>query len=226
MMLNEFLKNLRIGKDYSYADIADKLGFARATINNVEKGRAPISENLLKAYIKLFPEHKNELLKFYLEEKIPEDVEEKIKIESESKIIEQLPKGQNIKIYNYDSSGYGRVNLEEYKVVAFMLDQKIAEGSLLIEVTEKFMEPYFIEGDILLFERETFVNWQNFNRKLIFVEFEKTILIRKLIFKNTIPYLVAFNDEVYPDMEVNEKIFFLGQLSELLKRKKIKDINF
>ena len=226
MKLSQFLKNLRTGKGYSYADIADKLGFTRATISNIEKDRSPISENLLKAYIKLFPEQKKDLLKFYLEEKIPEGLEEKIEIESRNKKIEQLPKDQKMKIYHYDSSGYGRVNFSKYKEVTFMLSHKLPDDSLLVEVIEEFMEPNFIDGDILLFEKEDFISWESMNRKLIFVKINDEILIRKLIFKNAIPYLVAFNNEVYPDIEVDKKVIFLGQLSELLKRKRIKNLTF
>lgn len=107
-----------------------------------------------------------------------------------------------------------------------MLSHKLPDDSLLVEVTEEFMEPNFIDGDILLFEKEDFISWESMNRKLIFVKINDEILIRKLIFKNAIPYLVAFNNEVYPDIEVDKKVIFLGQLSELLKRKRIKNLTF
>lgn len=226
MKLNEFLKKIREEQDYSFGEIAEKLGYTRGMINDIEKGRAPVSEKLLRSYIKLFPRYEKMLLKVYLEEKIPFGMEEKIKIEAETEKRLQLAKEQKIKIYNYDSSGDGRVNLSEYKEVTFMLSHKIPEDSLLVEVTDELMRPNFIDGDILLFEKEEFINWENLNRKLVFVKINGEVIIRKLIFKSATPYLVAFNDEVYPDVEVNEKIIFLGQLSELLKRKKIKNITF
>lgn len=223
MKLNEFLKKIREEQKFSFAEMGEKIGYTRGMINDIEKGRAPVSEKLLKSYIRLFPSYEKILLKMYLEEKIPSGMEEKIKIESEIKDIIKLSKGQKIKIYNYDSSGNGWVNLEVYKEVTFMLNHKISKDSFLIEIMEKFMEPYFVDGDILLFEREPFTNWEVLNRKLIFVELNGDIIVRKVIFKNAIPYLVAFNNEVYPDIEVNDKIIFLGQSSELLERKSIKN---
>lgn len=71
-MLNELLKKIRIENNCTFEVLKKRLGFSRSQINDTEKGRMKISENLLDAYIKEFPEYKRELVLGYLKEKIPQ----------------------------------------------------------------------------------------------------------------------------------------------------------
>ena len=57
------------------SEIGEKVGFAKGTIKTVESGQAPMSKNLFEGYVKAFPLMKDILLKLYLKQFIPENME-------------------------------------------------------------------------------------------------------------------------------------------------------
>ena len=229
MTLRELLTKIRIEKGYTFRDLADKLDESAGRISDTEKGKISISENLLKAYMEEFPLYKSKLLKAYTEEKIPVDLKEQVEVvlkNKENKNKRGMLEAQKLKIYTYDSGKSGELFLNEYKEVNIMTEAKISDDDIVIEVKNKYIEPYFLEGDTLLFEFDDFTSWEALNKKLIAVRIKDKTYIRKLIFKNAVPYLVAFNSEVYPDIKIDNTAIYLCQLSELLERKNIKGIEF
>ena len=75
MKINELIRKIREDRNYSLSEIGEKVGFAKGTIKTVESGQAPMSKNLFEGYVKAFPLMKDILLKLYLKQFIPENME-------------------------------------------------------------------------------------------------------------------------------------------------------
>ena len=130
-------------------------------------------------------------------------------------------KEYKLKVYEYNTSKDGRVDLDNYKEMMFLLENEVKDRSVLIEVKGKQMEPLFFEGDILLFEPSEFTDWKQLNKKLVAVKYKNDFLIRKLKFIDKKPFLVPFETDVEEDIEIlsNEnEIEFFGELTDQLKR--------
>ena len=125
------------------------------------------------------------------------------------------------KVYKFDTNSEGIIDIHQYREEQFMLEADIKKGSLIIEVFGKGLEPFFYEGDRLLFESENFQNWTKINKKLIAFKFGKDYMIRKVKFDKKKPYLLAIDTDVYEDIDVLEhekSLQYIGQLSRLLDR--------
>ncbi|MCP1226638.1 XRE family transcriptional regulator [Sebaldella sp. S0638] len=213
--INEYVKEIRVNEGYTLQELADKLDVSKNFVHMIEKEERNVTEKFLKKLVNALPKYREKLLNIYYKDKIPSDFW-----------------GNNIKrmrlqVYDYDTSLDGRVCLTNSKEVVFVSDKQFPEKSIFINVSGEKAEPFFYSGDLLVFYPEKFQNWESLNRCLVAVKMKGEIVIRKLIFKEAVPFLVAFNNEVYPDIDIkNEKIEYLGQLSEFLERSNARGMKF
>ena len=83
MKFNELLRKIRTESSLKYSEMADKIGFSKGFISNVEKGKRGVSEKYLSALVKQFPLYEEELVKAYTEQKIPAIADNKIRFKFE-----------------------------------------------------------------------------------------------------------------------------------------------
>ena len=69
-----FVKRKREDKNISIRKLAEQTGFSYQYLNRVENGTTTISNNVLEKLIEIFPEHKKELIRLYLQETLPKNV--------------------------------------------------------------------------------------------------------------------------------------------------------
>lgn len=134
-----------------------------------------------------------------------------------------------IKIYEYDSNKAGRVDLNKFTEEALMLDSDIRneiKKGIVIRIKGNYMQPYFYEGDTLLIEKEEFGSWQELDRKIVLYEFEGETYVRKVLFEKAKGYLEAFNNRLYGDIEINDKIKYIGRVRKQINIRNLDDIEF
>ena len=215
----EILRDLRKKNRLTMEELGKKLGTGPAFINNMEKGTKPIPESMLEKMILILGADEKdiaELRKNIIEGNLPKALKKTVfkNITDKTKIFKH-------KVYKFDTDSEGIIDIHQYREEQFMLDADIKESSLIIEVMGKGLEPFFYEGDRLLFESENFQNWTKINKKLIAFKFGEKYMIRKVKFDKKKPYLLAIDAEVYEDIDVSEhekELLYIGQLSRLLDR--------
>lgn len=84
MSFGEVLKKIRKEKNDTVRSLAEKAGISYSFIGRVEKDSAPISRNFIDKIIKVYTDREEEILRAYMETKIPESVVEKNKILAEN----------------------------------------------------------------------------------------------------------------------------------------------
>ena len=134
-----------------------------------------------------------------------------------------------VKIYTYDSSKAGRIDLENFTEEALMVEDEISNSvneGIIIKIKGNFMQPHFYEGDVLLIEKEKFENWQELDRKIVLYEFDGETYIRKVLFENAKGYLIAFNNRLYENIEINEKITYIGRVRKQINIRDLDNIEF
>ena len=212
MELRELLKKLRKERNMSYQDMADKTGYSRSYISEVEKGKSA-SKKLIEKYIKIFPANKNDILIAYANEKVPDTVIERSEI-----------KTRKIRTYNFLSSGNGCVDLSNYTEVDYMLLNdtyiQILRNGYAFKVSGKYMEPFFLNGDTILFLKKELNTWEELDSKLLLLNLDKDMYIKKLFFEKGIPYLHTFNERIYPPEKLDnfKKIELIGILQKRLEQ--------
>ena len=115
MNLRELLKYIREEKGYSFQEIGDILGYRKSYISDIEKGKS-VSYNVLESYLKAFPLYEEKLIEAYTKEKLPDSFLKKESLDRAEKI-----KNFKLKAYDYDSINDGRVDLNKYSEVEYML---------------------------------------------------------------------------------------------------------
>ena len=223
MKISELIKRIRLDQNYSYSEMAKRLGFSKGMVEAMEKERAPVSKNFVESFIRAFPLHKKNILKLYLEQYVPDEEKKNILI-SEAELSEDDLDFFLIKIYNFDTEGDGRVNVEKFEEVKVMISidtgNKIMENGFVVKVMGNKMNPYFFENDRLAFLRVSFENWTKYDSKIILVKISGTLYIKKLYFENGSPFLYSFNDRIFPKLEITKdiKVEFLGVLFKRLEQ--------
>lgn len=93
MSFGKVLKKIRKEKNDTVRSLAEKAGISYSFIGRVEKDSAPVSRNFVDKIIKVYIDREEEILRAYMETKIPESVVEKNKILTENRdenLIRQL----------------------------------------------------------------------------------------------------------------------------------------
>ena len=173
MKISELIKKIRIEHNFSFTDMGNRLGFSRGMIDAIEKERSPVSQKILEAYIRNFPIYKDKLLDSYLEQYLPKDLKESI-VRENFELSNESVKKMKVTIYDFNTSGDGRVETDKSEeveiMVTFETGKDIIKNGFLIKVLGKEAEPYFFENDKLVFMKEKFINWIDYDRKIILVE--------------------------------------------------------
>ena len=214
MDLRMLLKKIREEKGMSYQEVGDKIGYSKSYINDVEKGKSA-SKKLIQGYVKLFPAYEKDILIAYANDK---SLGEKFTFN-----LEERRRGQKVKVYDFISSGNGCVDLTIYKEVEYMLLNdtiEILDNGYAFEVKDKNMEPFFLEGDTLFFLKKEFKNWLELDSKLILVDIDRKIYIKKLFFESGTPYFQTFNTRLFPQEKVEKfkSVKLLGVLNKRLEQ--------
>ncbi len=212
MDLRELLRKIRTDKNMSFQELANKTGYSRGYLSDVEQGKS-VSKKLLEQYIKVFPVYKDKLINAYAEEKLP-------KVADTQNI--NLVNLFSIKVYDYISNSDGKINIEEYEEIEFPFtkndEELIVNNSFVFKVKNNALEPNIIEDDIIYFVKKNFENWEVIDRRLVLVMIDKDYYIKKVGFIKGKAYLFSFNENVYPEKEITNKVKFIGILGGLLKR--------
>lgn len=90
MNLGEVLKEIRKEKGDSLKRLGEKTGVAFSYIDRIEKGEAPISKNYFEKILKEYPLQKNRLIKAYLEETLPDEVQKEIGLKIENNFLNDM----------------------------------------------------------------------------------------------------------------------------------------
>lgn len=215
----EVLRDLRKKNNLTMEELAKIVGKSTSFVNEMEKDRRPIPREILEEVIeKLSPTKKDieELRENIIEKNLP-----KVLKNTNLKIITDELKTFKYKVYPFDTSSGGMIDIKKYREEHFMAEKKINVKSLIVEVIGKELEPLCYNGDKVLFEFEEFKDWTSLNKKLIAFKYKGDYMIRKVKFYQKKPYLLALESDVYEDIDVLEHakdIEYIGQLSRLLDR--------
>ncbi len=226
----EILRDLRKKNNFTMKELGDRLKVGVSFINDMEKGRKKIPEYILERIIVILgatAEDIHELKNNIIDEDLPEVLKKENKNTSFIDITDKI-KIYKHKVYTLDTNSDGRIDMSEYQEEVFMLETDVKKGSLIVKIIGKGLEPYFLEGDKLLFEADKLVDWRSLNKRLIAFRYKGSYMVRKLKFINKIPHLIALDSEVYDDIVIqkNDKdIQYIGELTSQLERN-LKDIIF
>ena len=221
MTIDKLIKKIRTEHGYSFGDMGEKVGFSKAMMEAVEKKKSPVSRNVLEGLIKTFPIYENQLIKAYLNQFLREDLQEKISVGS-LKRVEKETDRYKLKIYLFQSAGSGEIDLTSYEEVEYPLPietgKEIQKNGYVFKVQGDNMKPNLLENDVIVFYKEEFQGWEAVDSRLILVEIDGKIYMRKLFFEEGKPFLVSFNTRMYPKFEVTEDTKYIGQLTQQLDR--------
>ncbi len=221
MKISELIKKIREEHNYSFGEMANRIGFSKGMAEAIEKERSPVSKNVLESLVKSFPLYENELIEGFLKQNLPDDLGEKVKV-GDFELVNKDFKEQKIRVHDFVSGGSGKVEIEKYSEVKIMLNVKVGEeiikNGFVVNVLGNNMEPFFFENDKLVFIKEKFSNWESLDSKLILVESNGETLIRKLFFEGGEPFLYSFNDRMYPKIKVTDTTKYLGILTKRLEQ--------
>ena len=222
MKLKDLVKEIRIQNGYSLSAFGEYLDFSRGFLHNVEKGERKVSKRLLDKLVKKFPLYSNQLIETYATEMIPGIMER------DSEIVEKA-EVHEVKVYTFDSTGNGKVDLDNYKKTLFPLDaddeEIIMKNGFVFEIVGDNMQPYFSSSDIIVLTKEKFESWQSLDSRLILVEINGEYFIKKLFFITGEPYLYSFNERLYPELKVDEQTKFVAILYSQIVRH-VDDLQF
>ena len=127
-----------------------------------------------------------------------------------------------MRVYNFISDGDGIINFDKYENIEFPFNEedkeRILKNSYVFKVLGENMQPFFIDNDIIYFTKKKFEGWEKLDRKLILVKIENDYYIRKIYFQKGKAFLFSFNENVYPEKEITDKVEFIGVLAGQLKR--------
>ena len=221
MTIDKLIEKIRTEHGYSFGIMGEKVGFSKAMMEAVEKKKSPVSRNVLEGLIKAFPIYENQLIKAYLNQFLREDLQERISVGNLKRVEKEADK-YKLKTYLFQSAGSGEIDLDSYEEIEYPLPvevgKKIQKNGYVFKVQGENMKPNLLENDIIVFYKEEFQGWEAVDSRLILVEKNDKMFMRKLFFDEGKPFLVSFNPRLYPKLEVTEDTKYIGQLSQQLDR--------
>lgn len=173
----------------------------------------------------------NYLRRGYIDTDEVVDIEKKIEIEGLVDITDKIVI-KKLKTYKFFSSGVGCVDLNDYKEEYFMLETELMENismnGYIFVVYDKYMEPVFFESDNMIFIKKKLNTWEELDSKLLFLNLDGKTYLKKLFFKEGIPYLHNFNERVFPPerMDKFKKVELMGVLNLRLVKQDMEKYEF
>ena len=223
--MSELIKKIRADYNESTRDFSEKIGLSHSFISKLEGGDRKVSKKTLGTLIEKYPLYEKQLLQAYAEQNLPENFDNTF---HDLRQVEGIK--EQLKIYSFISNGDGRVNFSTYKEMELMVTNEnleIIKNGFIFEVIGEMLMPYFSENDIIVFSKGEFKTWQELDSKLILVKLDEEYYLRKLYFENGEPFLCAFNDRLYPKIQISKqkKIEYIGELEMQLVRS-VKNLKF
>lgn len=218
MEFGELLKKIRKKNQDSLYTLGEKLEVSHTFVDKIEKGLSPISEKVFNKLIDIYFDDVDELTLAYLEEKLPNQILEKLVYKNDHLTISSPTlRLQKFKVYMLEAGGDGSLLREtKNKELIIPMGIQLNKNSYCIEILGTELEPTFYENDIILIE-ETKETWQQLNKKIVVIEKGGIKYVRKIIIVNYKPKFFSLN-EIYPPFEDSEEIKCLGVVSKLLNR--------
>ena len=219
----EILRDLRLKNGLTMEELGKKLKRSASFVNSMEKGRKPIPEELLGNIIVLLGasnRDKEEIRKNLIKKEVPTFLNSNI-INNEQEI-----KSVTLPVFGFASAGNGSINFEEYEEEEFILpaDVKIHKGLKVIKICGDSMEPMFFNSDRVLLEPcntpQTYDEWKAYNHQIVVVRYFEERFLKEVVFKKGVMYLYSFNEDLYPEMEVEigDEIYCESIVTQLIKR--------
>ncbi len=228
MKIGDLVKQIRNEKGLSQERLAEMLGFSMQFVSRIESGAGKVSASFLSKIVEKFPAYKKKLIHLYSLQNLPEDLQEEYADLNPRNAIDKA-KDYNLKVYSFNSSGSGKVDLEKYKTEkhALLIEQweHMGPDSMVFEVEGNGMEPYFLDGDLMVLKKEEFQSWESLDSNLILVKMGNAYYLRKLFFDEGNPFLYSFNRRLYPPIELEENAEFISVLSGQIDRD-VRNIKF
>lgn len=197
MAFGETFKKIRLKNNDSLRGLGEKVELSFSYIDQIEKGLRPINKDVLEKFIKVYPLHKRELEKAYLNDVMPESLKDAtFDIEKQKVNTVILP------VYGKASAGNGYINLDQ-EIYYFPIKKgDFSDRSFLVEINGNSMEPTLEDGDYALVDPD---NIDYLKNKIYVVTFNDESFIKRIVIddKSKIVMLKSDNPE-YEDILITK----------------------
>lgn len=221
MRFGEVLKNIRIEKNDSLRKLADKIGVAFTYIDQIEKGKKTASKAFFEKILQIYSDKKDELTKTYLEQVLPQEAKTELnkKLEIQKVDIRKF----KTKVYKYNSRKNG-ISITEYiyKEMVVPMFINIKENDFGVEIIGNELKNFYNDDTLLVEKTDDAI--EMLNKKIVVVEIDNILYIRKVNIKNYTIYLESLNT-AYKPIKYSADIKIVGVVSGLVYRN-LKNINF
>lgn len=197
MAFGETFKEIRLKNNDSLRGLGEKVELSFSYIDQIEKGIRPINKDVLEKFIKVYPLHKRELEKAYLNDVMPESLKGSTFNMEEQKVNTVI-----LPVYGKASAGNGYINLDQ-EIYYFPIKRgDFSDRSFLVEINGNSMEPTLEDGDYALVDPD---NIDYLKNKIYVVTFNDESFIKRIVIddKSKIVMLKSDNPE-YEDILITK----------------------
>ena len=197
MAFGETFKEIRLKNNDSLRGLGEKVELSFSYIDQIEKGMRPINKDVLEKFIKVYPLHKRELEKAYLNEIMPESLKGSTFNMEEQKVNTVI-----LPVYGKASAGNGYINLDQ-EIYYFPIKKgDFSDRSFLVEINGNSMEPTLEDGDYALVDPD---NIDYVKNKIYVVTYNDESFIKRMVVdtKSKIVMLKSDNPE-YEDILITK----------------------
>ena len=197
MAFGETFKEIRLKNNDSLRGLGEKVELSFSYIDQIEKGIRPINKDVLEKFIKVYPLHKRELEKAYLNEIMPESLKGSTFNMEEQKVNTVI-----LPVYGKASAGNGYINLDQ-EIYYFPIKKgDFSDRSFLVEINGNSMEPTLEDGDYALVDPD---NIDYVKNKIYVVTYNDESFIKRMVVdtKSKIVMLKSDNPE-YEDILITK----------------------
>lgn len=211
----ETLKRIRKENNITGEKLAEILDCSTQFIYSIESNKSK------------FPIKKLEIIKKVINEKNYSELLDAIKTDNESPVLKEEKlkikyigqiKQKKIPFFPdiQASAGYGCLNEEDTELEFIEVPEELAKpGNIAIKVFGESMEPEIKDGDTIVIETQ---GGQCINNKIIVVNYQGSVYLKKYVEENNNSYLVSINP-YYPRIKILDKTEFrvIGRLKGVMR---------